>query len=67
MLSLLSTNIVDAESGSEFQPRYMRHARTPDYFSEFKERGGEWATYLGACIMSKVSARRFSTLGRPRH
>ncbi|GAA5852346.1 hypothetical protein JCM8547_006749 [Rhodosporidiobolus lusitaniae] len=34
--------------------RGVRHARTPDYFANFKERAGEWACYLGGCIMGKL-------------
>lgn len=32
----------------------MKFARTPDYFSNFKRHGGDWAVYLGQCIMGKV-------------
>ncbi|GAA5833035.1 hypothetical protein JCM11251_006486 [Rhodosporidiobolus azoricus] len=32
----------------------VRWAKTPDYFANFKERGGEWGCYLGAGIMGKL-------------
>ncbi|GAA5874690.1 hypothetical protein JCM3774_004782 [Rhodotorula dairenensis] len=34
--------------------RTTRFAKTPNYFSSFKDRGGDWAVYLGACIMGKL-------------
>jgi hypothetical protein len=36
--------------------RGLRAAKTPNYFSSFKDRSGDWAVYLGACIMGKVSS-----------
>jgi hypothetical protein len=36
--------------------RTTRFAKTPNYFSSFKDRSGDWAVYLGACIMGKVSS-----------
>ncbi|GAA5933637.1 uncharacterized protein JCM15063_001368 [Sporobolomyces koalae] len=32
----------------------IKFARTPDYFSNFKPHTGDWAVYLGACIMGKL-------------
>ncbi|TKA56037.1 hypothetical protein B0A53_01740 [Rhodotorula sp. CCFEE 5036] len=34
--------------------RTTRFAKTPNYFSSFKDRSGDWAVYLGACIMGKL-------------
>ncbi|BGO95518.1 hypothetical protein NBRC10512_007776 [Rhodotorula toruloides] len=34
--------------------RATRYARTPDYFANFKDRAGDWACYLGGCIMGKL-------------
>ncbi|GAA5990189.1 hypothetical protein JCM10908_005866 [Rhodotorula pacifica] len=34
--------------------RTTRFARAPNYFSSFKERTGDWAAYLGGCIMGKL-------------
>lgn len=45
----------DAEGQSLARP--MRYVRTPEYFANFKERAGDWAVYLGACIMGKVRGR----------
>ncbi|GAA5998588.1 uncharacterized protein JCM10292_002805 [Rhodotorula paludigena] len=42
----------DAEGQSLARP--MRYVRTPEYFANFKERAGDWAVYLGACIMGKL-------------
>ncbi|GAA6063804.1 hypothetical protein JCM10212_005967 [Sporobolomyces blumeae] len=32
----------------------MRYARTPEYFSNFKEHAGDWGVYLGECILGKL-------------
>ncbi|KAM0755188.1 hypothetical protein T439DRAFT_322245 [Meredithblackwellia eburnea MCA 4105] len=54
LIPLLSPFVIDPESGSETQPRAIRHAKVPDYFSEFKHKGGEWGCYLGGCILAKI-------------
>ncbi|GAA6035638.1 hypothetical protein JCM8097_004941 [Rhodosporidiobolus ruineniae] len=60
---LLSPYRLDADSGTVaaiaaeggvVPQRGVRYARTPDYFSGFKERVGEWGCYLGAGIMGKL-------------
>lgn len=55
LIPLLGAYAVDADVGSETQTRVLRYVRVPDYFSEFKERGGELGCYLGGCIVAKVS------------
>ncbi|GAA5950920.1 hypothetical protein JCM21900_000373 [Sporobolomyces salmonicolor] len=54
LLPLLSPYTIDVDSGSEAQPKTMRYARVPDYFSQFKEHTGDWGIYLGECIMGKA-------------
>lgn len=54
LVPLLSPFGIDPESGSEAQPRLIRFAKIPDYFSEFKQRSGELGVYLGGCIVAKV-------------
>ncbi|GAA5894212.1 hypothetical protein JCM6882_007603 [Rhodosporidiobolus microsporus] len=44
---------IAAEGGAPPQ-RGVRYAPTPEYFANFKERGGEWGCYLGAGIMGKL-------------
>ncbi|GAA5907385.1 uncharacterized protein JCM6883_001187 [Sporobolomyces salmoneus] len=43
-----------AEGGPTYNKLAMKFARTPDYFSNFKKNGGDWAVYLGECIMGKL-------------
>ncbi|ORY69162.1 hypothetical protein BCR35DRAFT_308189 [Leucosporidium creatinivorum] len=54
LIPLLKPFTIDPESGSESQPKTLRYARTPEYFSEYKERGGELGCFLGGCIMAKL-------------
>lgn len=54
LIPLLTPFTIDPESGSETQPKVLRYARTPEYFSEYKERGGELGCFLGGCIMAKL-------------
>lgn len=54
LIPLLSPFGIDPESGSETQPRVIKFAKVPDYFSEFKLRGGELGCYLGGCILAKI-------------
>ncbi|KDE05385.1 hypothetical protein MVLG_04295 [Microbotryum lychnidis-dioicae p1A1 Lamole] len=54
LIPQLEPYVIDPDSGSESQPKIVKYARTPDYFSEFKERSGELAVYLGGCIMAKI-------------
>jgi hypothetical protein len=44
-----------AEGGPLMNKSPMKFAKCPEYFSNFKRHGGDWAVYLGACIMGKVS------------
>ncbi|GAA6003608.1 hypothetical protein JCM10207_003507 [Rhodosporidiobolus poonsookiae] len=43
-----------AAEGGVAPQRGVRWAPTPEYFANFKERGGELGVYLGACIMGKL-------------
>ncbi|SCV74979.1 BQ2448_8008 [Microbotryum intermedium] len=54
LIPQIEAYVIDPDSGSESQPKIVKYARTPDYFSEFKERSGELAVYLGGCIMAKI-------------
>lgn len=54
LVPLLSPFVIAADAGSETQPKGVRYARTPDYFSEFKTRQGELACFLGGSIMAKI-------------
>ncbi len=53
-MPLLSPFVADSDSGSELQPRQVKYAKMPDYFSEFKDKGGELGCYLGSCILAKI-------------
>lgn len=55
LIPLLFPCVIDPDSGAESQAKILRYVKAPDYFSEFKERGGDWGCYLGGCIMAKVS------------
>ncbi|GAA6017324.1 hypothetical protein JCM11491_000631 [Sporobolomyces phaffii] len=48
------TDVVTAEGGPVMDKQPMRFAKTPDYFSNFKPHSGDWAVYLGGCIMGKL-------------
>ncbi|KAL8281512.1 hypothetical protein RQP46_006196 [Phenoliferia psychrophenolica] len=54
LIPLLAPYGIDPESASETQARVIKFAKVPDYFSEFKQRGGELACYLGGCILAKI-------------
>lgn len=54
LVPLLGPFVADSDSGSEVQPRQVRYAKMPDYFSEFKDKGGELGCYLGSCILAKI-------------
>lgn len=49
---------------NENGPRKARHARTPDYFSEFRERP-DMTSFLGGCIYAKVRLHIVAYRNRP--
>ncbi|GAA6023890.1 hypothetical protein JCM8202_001276 [Rhodotorula sphaerocarpa] len=49
-----SAGVYDPDGAATPSTRTTRFARAPHYFSSFKERTGDWAVYLGACIMGKL-------------
>lgn len=48
------------EGGQTVHLRRARHAKTPEYFSEFRERP-DITSFLGACIYAKVSRDALSS------
>ena len=58
--------VIAGESGPASYTRRAKHAKTPEYFSEFRERP-DMTTFLGACIYAKVrELRRSATVLRRR-
>ncbi|KAK4049537.1 hypothetical protein OIV83_004034 [Microbotryomycetes sp. JL201] len=53
LVPLMAPYSLESDQTGETQ-RVMRHARTPEYFSEFKTRPGELACFLGGSIMAKI-------------
>ncbi|KAM0786635.1 hypothetical protein ACM66B_002087 [Microbotryomycetes sp. NB124-2] len=54
LVPLMAPYSLDNDSSGETQTRVIRHAKTPDYFSEYKTRPGELACFLGGSIMAKI-------------
>ena len=55
LIPLLTPYCTDPESLAETQTKLLRHAKFPEYISEYKTRGGEMGVFLGGCILAKVS------------
>ncbi|KAF8310085.1 actin-like ATPase domain-containing protein [Clavulina sp. PMI_390] len=45
----------DPENGTQSQPIATRMLKLPEYFAEYRDKGSEIASFLGACIVAKLT------------